>query len=86
MTLSKIDRVYQALVINGEQLTAKQLSARYGIANPYDAVHRLRMEGYSIYLNEHTNSKGRVTNKYSFGTPSRFLVAAGYKAIAAGLV
>jgi hypothetical protein len=44
------------------------------------------MEGYPIYLNQHTDSKGRVTQKYRFGTPSRKLIAAGYKALAAGLV
>lgn len=82
---TKIDRVFEALVLNGEQLTAKQISARYGVANPHDAVYQIRMEGYPIYLNQHKDSKGRVTNKYRFGTPSRELIAAGYKAMAAGL-
>lgn len=83
---SNIQKVYEALVLNGEELTAKQISARYNIANPHDAVYQLRMEGYSIYTNEHKNSKGHVTNKYRFGTPSRKVIAAGYKALAAGLV
>jgi len=83
---SKIDKVYTALVLNGEELTAKQISARYNVANPYGVVYSLRMEGYPIYRNKHTNSKGAVTNKYRFGTPSRQVIAAGYKAIAAGLV
>lgn len=82
---TKIDRVFEALVLNGEQLTAKQISSRYNISNPHDAVYQIRMEGYPIYLNQHTDSKGRVTNKYRFGTPSRELIAAGYKAMAAGL-
>lgn len=83
---TKIDRVFEALVVNGEQLTAKQIAARYNVANPHDAVYQLRMEGYPIYLNRHVDSKGRVTQKYRFGTPSRELIAAGYKAMAAGLV
>lgn len=86
MSNTKVDRVYEALVVKGEQLTAKQISARYNVANPYDAIYKLRMEGYPIYLNRHVDSKGRVTQKYRFGTPSRELVAAGYKAKAMGLV
>jgi hypothetical protein len=86
MELSKIDKVYKAIVLNGEELTAKQISARYNMANPHDAVYQLRMEGYPIYLNRHVDSKGRVTQKYRFGTPSRKLIAAGYKAMAMGLV
>lgn len=85
-TNTKLDKVFEALVLNGEELTAKQITSRYGIANPHDAVYQLRMNGYSIYLNERTDSRGRVTNKYRFGTPSRKVIAAGYKALAAGLV
>lgn len=70
---TKIDRVYEALIINREKLTAKQISSRYNIANPYDTVYTLRMEGYPITLNEYTNSKGRVTQKYAFGNPTREL-------------
>lgn len=80
------NRVFEALVLNGEELTAKQISSRYNVANPHDIVYNLRMEGYSIYLNQHKDSKGRVTQKYRFGTPSRKVIAAGYKALAAGLV
>jgi hypothetical protein len=85
-TESAIDRVYQALVLKGEELTAKQIAARYNVANPHDTVYKLRMEGWSIYLNQRVDSKGRVTQKYRYGTPSRKVIAAGYKALAAGLV
>ena len=84
--MTKVDKVYSAIVVNGQQLTAKQNSARFNVANPHDTVYTLRMEGYPIYLNQHKDSKGRVTNKYRFGTPSRKIIAAGYKAIAMGLV
>lgn len=82
---SAIDRVYEALVVKGEELTAKQIAARYNVANPYNPVYILRMEGFPIYLNTRTNSKGRVTQKYRYGTPSRKVIAAGYQALAAGL-
>ena len=84
--MSKVNKVFEALVLNGEELTAKQLAARYDIGNPHDAVYQLRMEGYPIYCNKRKDSKGRVTHKYRFGTPSRKVIAAGYKALAAGLV
>jgi hypothetical protein len=80
-----VNRLYEALILNGEKLTAKQISARYGIANPYDTVYTLRREGFAIYLNSHVDSKGRMTNKYTYGQPSRKIIAAGYKALAAGL-
>lgn len=86
MNSTAIDRVYEALVINGEQLTAKQIANRYNLANPYDTVYTLRQEGYPIYLDQRTNAKGRVTNKYRFGAPTRDLIAAGYRAKASGFV
>ena len=84
--MTKVAKVYKALVVNGEELTAKQLASRYDIGNPHDAVYQLRMEGYPIYCNKRKDSKGRVTHKYRFGTPSRKVIAAGYKALAMGLV
>jgi hypothetical protein len=84
--MTKTDRVFEAIVINGEQLTSKQMASRYSIANPHDAIYQIRMQGYPIYLNKHTDTKGRVTQKYRFSTPSRKVIAAGYKALAAGLV
>ena len=65
----------------GENITAKQITARFGVANPRATISALRSEGYPIYLNKHTDSKGRVTNKYRLGTPSRKVIAAGYKAL-----
>jgi Helix-turn-helix domain len=67
----------------GEELTGKQISARFGIANARSAIHTLRSEGFPIYLNKHTDSKGRVTNKYRLGKASRKVVAAGYAALGA---
>lgn len=84
--LSGVDKVYSALVLNKDKLTAKQIAARYNLANPYDAVYTLRQEGYVINIDQYVDTKGRTTNKYSFGKPTRELIAAGYKAMAAGLV
>jgi len=71
---------------NGQQLTAKQIKAQFNIASPSKVVSNLRMEdGLPIYLNRHVDTKGRVTNKYRLGTPSRSVIAAGYRALALGL-
>jgi predicted transcriptional regulator len=83
--MTKTSRVLEALQ-NGEELTAKQIAARFGAGNPHRVIHYLREQGYCIYLNEKTNSKGHVKNKYRIGTPSRKLIAAGYKAMQLGLV
>lgn len=83
--MANIDRLFNAFV-EGEELTAKQITARYGLANPRAAVYELRTSGYPIYLNKRKDTKGRVKMKYRLGTPSRRVIAAGYKALAAGLV
>jgi len=75
-------RVLTALM-TGEELTAKQISARFGIANARATISALRSEGYAIYLNERKDTKGRVTNKYRLGKPTRKIIAAGYKALGA---
>ena len=82
---TKSERLIEALR-NGEQLTAKQITARFGIANPTATVSDLRFSGFAVYANRHTDTKGRVTTKYRLGAPSRAVVAAGYKALSAGLV
>lgn len=82
---TQLDNVFEALVNRGEELTAAQISARYGAGNPHELIRKIRNMGYAVYLNKRTDSKGRVTQKYRFGTPSRKLIAAGYRALAAGL-
>lgn len=82
---TQLDNVFEALVNRGEQLTAAQIKARYGAGNPHELIRKIRNMGYAVYLNKHTDSKGRVTQKYRYGKPSRALVAAGYRALAAGL-
>lgn len=85
VVVTKQGRLLEALR-NGEQLTAAQIKARFGIANPTATVSDLRFAGFAVYANRHTDTKGRVSTKYRLGTPSRAVVAAGYKALSAGLV
>lgn len=84
MTFSKQERLLEALK-KGEELTSAQIKARFGIANPTATVSDLRYSGFAIYANQHKDTKGRVATKYRLGTPSRELVAAGYRALAMGV-
>ena len=84
-TMTKTDKVLHALQ-KGEALTAKQITSRFGAGNPRALLSSLRMKGYAVYATAHTDTKGRETTKYTLGEPDRAIVAAGYKAVAAGLV
>lgn len=81
-TSTKTNRLIEALQ-NGEQLTARQITARFGIANPTATVSSIRLNrGFAVYANTTTDSRGRTTTKYRLGNPSRAVVAAGYRALA----
>ena len=82
---TKTNKVLTALQ-EGQELTAAQISARWRVGNPGSVVQTLRFRGHSVYLNTHTDTKGRMTKKYRLGSPSRSVIGAGYKAIASGLV
>ena len=80
-TTTQAARVETALV-NGAELTAKQITARYGVKNVRSVISKLRSEGLSIYLNKRVSSfDGASYMKYMIGTPTRAVVAAGYKAL-----
>ena len=80
---TKTEKVITALE-SGVELTAKQITARYGVANPRAVISSLRMQGYPVFLNQRTNSLGETYNKYRLGTAPRSVVAAGYQALATG--
>ena len=82
-TTTQTAKVANALV-NGAELTAKQISARYGVKNVRAVISQLRSEGFAIYLNKRVSSfDGKTYMKYVLGTPTRAVVAAGYAALRA---
>lgn len=82
MTETKTQRLIEALQ-SGQRLTAKQIRARFGIANPTATVSDLRLRhGLAVYGNRSVDTKGRTSTKYRLGTPRRAVVAAGYRALA----
>jgi hypothetical protein len=84
-TQSKQARLTEAFLA-GQELTVGQIKSRYGIANPTATISEIRFAGYAIYANKRKNSVGEVHTKYRLGTPTRKVVAAGYRALAQGLV
>lgn len=85
-TVTKENRVLEALRANSRGLTAAQIESQFGVGNARSTVSALRMKGYAIYANQNTDTKGRTKTFYRLGTPSRAVVAAGYRALAQGLV
>ena len=82
---TKAAKVVAALE-NGTELTAKQISARYGVKNARALVSSLRMQGYPVYLNKRVSTyDGETYSKYRMGTAPRSVVAAGYQALANGV-
>lgn len=80
--MNQKERLITALK-EGQQLTAKQIASQFKIGSPSKVVSLLRNEGNAIYLNRHTDSHGRVTQKYRLGTPRRALIARAVRAVGA---
>jgi hypothetical protein len=81
MQTTKKAKVLTALQ-SGRTLGSAQIRAQFGAGNPQAVIQSLRFEGFPIYLNVSTDTKGRSRNVYRLGTPSRAIIAAGYKAMA----
>jgi hypothetical protein len=71
---------------NGEKISASQAHKRFGIKNISAEVSRVRQAGFAVYANSRKARNGVQVTEYRIGTPSRKLVAAGYRALAMGLV
>ncbi len=84
-TVTKESKVLSALQ-EGRTLSSAQMRAYFGTGNPQAVIQSLRFKGFPIYLNTVTDTKGRSRNVYRLGTPSRAVIAAGYKALANGTV
>ena len=84
-TTTKKAKVLSALQ-SGRTLSSAQLKSQFGLGNPQSVIQSLRFEGFPIYLNTVTDTKGRSRNVYRLGTPSRAVIAAGYRAMATGTI
>jgi hypothetical protein len=82
---TKTFKLFTALS-NGEKISASQAHKRFGIKNISAEVSRVRQAGFAVYANSRKAGNGVQVTEYVIGKPSRKLVAAGYKAMALGLV
>jgi len=82
---TKAFKLFTALY-QGEAVTASQAEKRFGIKNISAEVSRIRQNGYAVYANTRTAGNNAKVTEYVIGKPSRKVVAAGYKALALGLV
>ena len=71
---------------SGETVTPAQAEKRFGIKNISAEASRIRQAGFAVYSNSRTAGNGVKVTEYVIGKPSRKVVAAGYRALAMGLV
>lgn len=82
---TKTFKLFNALR-TGERITAAAASKRFGIKNVSAEVSRIRQNGYAVYADSRVAGNGVKVTEYRLGTPSRKLIAAGYKAMSLGIV
>lgn len=70
----------------GERVTASAAEKRFGIKNISAEVSRIRQAGYAVYADTRVAGNHVRVTEYRLGTPSRKLIAAGYRALSLGLV
>jgi len=70
----------------GERVSPAVAEHRLGIKNLSAEVSRVRQFGFAVYRKTRKAGNGVEVVEYVMGTPSREIVAAGYKALALGLV
>ena len=71
---------------SGETVTPAQAEKRFGIKNISAEASRIRQAGFAVYCNTRKAGNGVMVSEYQIGRPSRKVVAAGYRALAMGLV
>ncbi len=82
---TKQGKLFKALVLEGETLTASQISKRFGIKNPTATISDIRQRGYAIYANSRTAGNHAQVTEYKYGEASRKMVALAYKAQSLGI-
>ena len=83
---TKQGKLFRALVLDDESLTASQITKRFSIKNPRATISEIRYAGFPVYANTRKAGNGVRVTEYRHGKASRKIIAAGYKAIAMGLV
>jgi hypothetical protein len=82
---TKTFKLFNALQ-QGEAVTPAAAAKRFGIKNVSAEVSRIRQAGFAVYANQRMAGNNVRVTEYMLGKPSRKIVAAGYKALALGIV
>jgi len=82
---TKTYKLFNALR-DGDAVSAAEASKRFNIQNIRAEATRIRQAGYAVYANRRVAGNNVAVTEYVIGTPSREVVAAGYRALAQGLV
>ena len=78
-----IQKRVESALLSGAALTSSAIKNRFGAGNPQAVIQALRFKGIPVFLNTNKRSGVKV---YRTGKAPKFVVGAGYKAIAKGLV
>jgi hypothetical protein len=70
---------------SGERITASEAHRRFGIGNLSAEVSRVRQHGFAVYRKNRVAGNNVKVTEYVMGQPSQELIAAGYRALAAGI-
>ena len=84
--MSIFNKVFNTLVVEGKEASAKKMANYFNttVGTVQARISEIRTQkGIAVYANQRTDSNNRTTTFYRVGTPSRAVVAAGYKALAA---
>ena len=84
--MSILNKVFNSLAVEGNERTAAQMANFYGttVGSIQARISEMRTKtGIAVYANKRTDTAGRTKTFYRVGTPTRAVVAAGYKALAA---
>ena len=82
---TKTGKVFNAIVRNGEVLSASEISKRFGVKNPTATISNIRQRGYAIYANTRKAGNGVQVTEYKHGEASRKMVALAYRAQSLGI-
>ena len=75
----------QTALQQGAVVTASEAQKRFGIKNLSAEISRIKQNGYVVAKSTRKAGNGVIVTEYALGHASRELVAAGYRALAAGI-
>ena len=81
---SKTFKIFTALY-QGRTLTAARADREFGVKNISAEVSRIKQNGYAVYSNTRQTGTGVKVTEYVMGSPSREIVALGYRARSLGI-